>query len=722
MQKDVVKYITENSTDENVLDNLTNYAVSVHGKDKVINTLEKADDDTFEDAVYHLATTPKQNLEDNPYIQGLYQGVKNLSLGPAKVAAHVATPVLEAARMPLKYIAENVGSNTSQTPPINAYAEFTEPGTGYGLGYPSSRATTANILTDLSNAMGIKQEPLAKVNIPEFPQASEFLTQMTNPVNPASVGLDIALGGKGIMGVADKLNKNLVMRPLMSLETAADYVRSLAKNKAQLLELEKSGKIYDIANMVRNDPDRFLRPFRPNKVYEDLVGKIDPTNATRNLESGLIHQANELQNQRILSLPDDAYPIEKSQLNMDALSEIGKQKLLKSQKASASRIINEEIPNMTPNPEKIDRIKKIGELSAQYKDIRDNVADMIEDIVETPPNQRNKYVSSSEFSGGEKPAPRMKQNQEKITKLAEIEQQMKDLGAEDPHGSSIESYYDMLRQRDTMTPSEISDLRKRGNILMTPPSLGENPLDVAYRNAAGRAIEKAAHNAQDFVMAYDPNTSWKDIAKYNNTNKEISNMMTLRDLFEGNLVADNYGGLEYAPSSATGKTGGISMITKASGRFIKPVLGPMANSTYNTGVGMINNNQSYANVSRATGMNMIKNPTIEEYKLPRSYDEMKNEIPLVTQKLTQVMGPEAAQMAVNQMMSSPQEFFDKLPLIENQMPGLFRYDRYRRVNGRIFDPTLRTLAEKEILDSPMSNTEKMIKQSMLLKNGTYDGI
>ena len=117
-----------------------------------------------------------------------------------------------------------------------------------------------------------------------------------------------------------------------------------------------------------------------------------------------------------------------------------------------------------------------------------------------------------------------------------------------------------------------------------------------------------------------------------------------------------------------------------------------------------------------------KAKTIKDYKLPRSYDEMKAELPLVKQKLGHEMGMQNAELAISHMLASPQEFNDKFPLLEQQMPQIFKYDRYRRVNGIIFDPMLKQLAEKEILNTPSSNTEKMMKQYQLLNSGKYDGI
>ena len=113
---------------------------------------------------------------------------------------------------------------------------------------------------------------------------------------------------------------------------------------------------------------------------------------------------------------------------------------------------------------------------------------------------------------------------------------------------------------------------------------------------------------------------------------------------------------------------------------------------------------------------------LSEYKLPRTYEEFKAESQMVHAKLKLEMGDEYGDMAFNQMIHSPQEFQDQLPLKEAALPGMFRYDRYRRVNGRIFDPVLKKLAEQEILTSPASNTEKMLAQNQLLKNGIYNGI
>lgn len=848
--KEIAKYIAENSSPEDVDKNILNYAISIHGKEKVEQELMSASPDAADDVMRRLVTEQKDIPENNEYIQGLYKGIENLGYGPAKIAAHIATPLLEAARAPFKYIAENVGENTSQTPPIDTTAEFTQ-SDWYGL--PSNRATTSNILTDISNAMGIKQAPLARIDIEGYPKASEALTQLTNPAVAGGAVVDTVLaGGKvpftkietpsfkfgkynrvaenPISSIPAEVMSGLMKRPLMSLETAADYIRSLAKDRSQLLELEKSGRIYELANMVRNDPEKYLHQFRPNKVYENITGKIRPASADRNYNTGELSRLNNLQDSAIESIPRDTYNIKSHDLKAEAIDNLNNMGLLETQKEAAINFINKEIPVSYPDQAKLERIKKIGDLSAEYKNIRDTQPDQIpnpnyredlqwlsgiesvepnftkqipnpkyredlqwlsklpvvegetfpknyvsnETTINSPdfdPYRLNSYTDESKINltketystmseipkdqGGfknqkildivegkhneprfiDKPSdpfsttekrvdiamgkqkePKFLPNQEKITRLAELEQQMKDLGMDDPHGSSVETYSQFVDEKNVMGVSDLSDIRKKGNKLMTPAAVGEDRFNIESRNLAGRAMEKAAHNQQDIAMGLS-DMSWQDIARYNDRNKAISNNLLLRDLFEGNLVADNYGGTEYLPSSMTGKTGGIGFVAKAKNRFIKPTIGPTINQAYNLGVDMAQGMGKYAGVNMALGNNLLN-----EYKLPRSHEEFIAELPMVQKKLSSVMGEEAANQAISQLQSSPQEFYDKLPLIENQLPGLFKYDRYRRVNGRIFDPTLKALAEKEILNSTMSNSEKMMKQSMLLKSGLYDGI
>lgn len=837
--KEIAKYIAENSSPEDVDKNILNYAISIHGKEKVEQELMSASPDAADDVMRRLVTEQKDIPENNEYIQGLYKGIENLGYGPAKIAAHIATPLLEAARAPFKYIAENVGENTSQTPPIDTTAEFTQ-SDWYGL--PSNRATASNILTDISNAMGIKQAPLARVDIEGYPKASEALTQLTNPAVAGGIAVDTVLAsGKvpftkynvntPISSIPAEAMSGLTKRPLMSLETAADYIRSLAKDRSQLLELEKSGRIYELANMVRNDPEKYLHQFRPNKVYENITGKIKPGSATRDIQSGELYRLNSLQDEAINNIPG-VTDTDMATMQANALNNLpGEGDILPSQRSRAEDLIKEIIPVVQPDKSKLERIRKIGDLSSEYKKIRDTHPDEIpnpnyredlqwlsgiesvepnftkqipnpkyredlqwlsklpvvegetfprnyvsnETTINTPdfdPYRLNSYTDESKINltketystmseipkdqGGfknqkildiiegkhneprfiDKPSdpfsttekrvdiamgkqkePKFLPNQEKITKLAELEQQIKDLGGLDPHGSSPEAYMDYINEMHNFkSPQMSSKIRQLSNKLVDLKSLSADPLDTQAKAIAGKAIQKAAHDAQDIQMAAG-DVSWKDIARYNDRNRSISNNLLLRDLFEGNLVADNYGGTEYLPSSMTGKTGGIGFVAKAKNRFIKPTIGPTINQAYNLGVDMAQGMGKYAGVNMALGNNLLN-----EYKLPRSHEEFIAELPMVQKKLSSVMGEEAANQAISQLQSSPQEFYDKLPLIENQLPGLFKYDRYRRVNGRIFDPTLKALAEKEILNSTMSNSEKMMKQSMLLKSGLYDGI
>ena len=255
-------------------------------EDEAISKMKKAAD-----------TKPENpnNLENKPMVdvRGLrdlttpeewYGGLKNLTVA-AKPMSFMTTPVTEALRAPFKYIAENVGENTSQTPPINTAAE-------YESIYPSDRAGLGLLLRDISNAAGIKTEPMADVKSERYPKLAQFMKQMTDPVNMGGAILDTAAGmkipnpkivsgGASVVGdvysamgaeVPPGVNRAILSNriPKMSLETATDYVRAIAKDKQKLAELERSGRIYNIGKMVQENPDKYFSPLSPNRIYEEL--------------------------------------------------------------------------------------------------------------------------------------------------------------------------------------------------------------------------------------------------------------------------------------------------------------------------------------------------------------------------------------------------------------------------------------------------------------------
>ena len=118
------------------------------------------------------------------------------SLTPiASIADKVATPITETVRAPFKYIAENVGENTSQTPPIDTIAPYRQWG-------PSNRVGLGPLLTDISNAMGIKQTPLiddlGDMEV-TMPTVSAAIKHLSNPAEGGAAVIEAMLANpKGI--------------------------------------------------------------------------------------------------------------------------------------------------------------------------------------------------------------------------------------------------------------------------------------------------------------------------------------------------------------------------------------------------------------------------------------------------------------------------------------------------------------------------------------------
>jgi hypothetical protein len=710
-------------------------------RDAAISQLDQ-DTQHLSDSVY----TPQEErpLIDVPGLRDIstpsqwYGGLENIGYGPAKLASHIATPVLESVRGALRGTAQLVGRDVKyQAPEPSVFAEFTEPKTGYGFGLPSSKATTSNILTDVSNIMGIEQQPLAKVTSKDYPKAAAFAEQLTNPAVAGGAALDIALAKK--IPSPERIGGNLNM----SLETAADYVRSLAKNDKQLLELEKTGKIYEIANMVRKNPESYLHQFRPNKIYENIMGPIVPEQGRRLYDQGALSIAGSQQEKFINELPQQP-SILRSELQKSAISELNKNTMEAGQKTQAEDIIKRNIPITQPSEEKLSKIRKIGDLATEYKDIRDNHPDEIpnpEYVEKTATGSGGMVVSNEQ--------PKTIPNQQKITRLAELEQQMIDLGAKDPHGSSPETYIERVQSLNEEPSGYASTIRQLGNKLMEPPILGEASTDVAAKNLAGRAMEKAAREYQDIVMK-NAGLDDLDVQAYYERNRDISNMMIMRDLMEGNLVGDSYAGMEYIPTGITGKSGLPSLVAKGMGRFIKPTASEVA-AGVRTGGQMLQaagpgistlptveaqkimsnqQNQGRSPQSIPTpeqaqfmGRGLVEN--LADYEVPRDTKAILQNKQAVLAKIAQVTNdPKLIAQLDDGLNKHPDKLEPLVQMISLQFPNLFETDVYNRINGKIFhpDPMIKQQmiqkAYKDVEQKAKNNTEKVLLQNGLNRDGS----
>lgn len=679
-------------------------------------------------------------LIDVPYLRDIstpaqwYGGLKNIGYGPGKLVSHAFTPVLESVRGALRGTAQLAGlSPKYQSPEPNALAEFTEPGTGYGFGLPSSRATTANILTDVSNIMGIEQQPLAKVTSKDYPKLAEFAQQLTTPSVAGGVALDVALGKKtptlsyepNLLGMkVDELKMPYTKPELgMSLETAADYVRSLAKSPAQLLELEKTGKIYEIADMVRKQPEEYLHQFRHKKIYESIMGPVSKERGQRLYEEGGLSIVGKEQEEFINKLPTQGYSVPKEELQKSALAELNKTTMEAGQRSQAEEIIKRNIPIEQPSQEKLGKIRKIGDLATEYKTIRDTHPDEI---------QNPEYVETIDAATGSMVIPGLKPktipNQAKITRLAELKQQMIDLGAKDPHGSSPESYIERVRSINEEPAGYASTIRQLGNKLMEPPVPGETSTDVAAKNLAGRAMEKAARTYQDKIMG-GPGLEDIDVQAYKERNRNISNMMIMRDLMEGNLVGDAYKDVEYVPTGVSGRSGAPSFIAKSLNRFIKPTASELSQGA--RGIAKTQAMMGREMIpaispiqAKAMSRGLVEN--LADYEIPRSTSAILQNKDAVLAKIAQVTdNPQMVQMLDDALNKHPDKLEPVIQAISTQFPNLFTTDKYNRVDGKIFhpDPMMKQQLIHQAYEAVknrdnLSNTEKAMLWNGLNKDGS----
>ena len=694
----ITDYIIDTSNSEaEAMKKIADRAASEHGSqavDFVINN-EQFSPDEAKEALIRLSQTKNPTKEDQPMIDvpGLrdistpsqwYKGIENLGYGPAKIAAHLTTPVTEAVRSIPKYIAENVGENTSQTPPIDIAAEYNNP-----IGLPSSHAGAGLLMQDINNAFGIQNQPLAKISSKDYPKAAQFAENLTVPANVAGIGADVLMA-KSIP------TPNLPKVPVISLEAAADYIRSITKDNSLLKDLEKSGKIYDVARLVQAEPDKYLHQFRPNVVYENIMGKINPPEGSRLLGTGELARMNNLQNDLIETIPQSKYSIPTEELQAAALADLqSKGGLEAGQRLSAQKFIENNIPVQQPD---INKMNKIRAVESASKDL----AGVLKQPDELPnPN----YISPEQTPGTSQSIP----NEAKISKANELLDFIKK--NYDPASPETESYMDYIRSINEKPIGYASEMRRLGNKMMEPAIPGEVSTDIGAKNLAGRSMERAARKAQEQAMAFMPSGGE---STYQAQNKKISDLLNLRNLTEGGLAGAG-GRTPYVPGSAGGTTGWVGSAAKAWDRYVKPtsqeLLSGIANQAITNGVPAMKYSSAAANVTSE----ISRKSQLNNFKIPMSTEGASMNSDMVYEKVMNEMGPKAAEMVKNTRSSD--ELRSVLRFLNQQNPGIFEQSKYNNIDGYI-DPAFKQKAINDIVGDKVSpahvNADKM---QMLLHEG-----
>lgn len=663
----VTDYIIDTSKDENeAMKKIADRAAAEHGKESVdyIVNNEQMSPDEAKTALINLSQT-KNPTKESGAIGEIYKGMEYLGYGPAKLAAHVITPITEAVRSVPKYIAENVGENTSQTPPINTAAEYENP-----VGLPSSRAGTSLLMQDINNALGIKNQPIAKITSKDYPKAASFAENLTVPANIAGIATDVGMA-KAIP------TPNIPKLPSLSLEAAADYVRSITKDNSLLGDLEKSGKIYDIARMVQAEPEKYLHQFRPNKVYESIMGKVNPPEGSRLIGTGELAQMNRYQNDLIETIPRDVYSVPAEELQRSAVADLqSKGGLEAGQRSSAQGFVEKNIPISQPDINKMNKIRLAENAASQILEIRSN------------PNILGDPIS--------------------VSKLSELEGVFKE--NYDPTMPTTEHYMDYIRQQNEMPIGQASELRRLGNKMMEPAIPGEVSTDIGAKNLAGRSIEKAARNAQEQAMGFMPPG---EQSTYSAQNKKISDLLNLRNLMEGNLA--NAGGRSpYIPSGAGGTTGWAGAAAKAWDRYVKPTSQEMGSSLVNQVSGIAPGVTRYSSAASNIVNDLSSRTQLSNFQIPLNTSEIMNNPEIVYKKVSVEFGEKEADML--RMSSTPEQLRANLRLLQQQNPRVFSQTKYNNIDGYI-DPAFKQQAINDIVKDKGSPSHNALRMETLLHDG-----
>jgi hypothetical protein len=647
---DAVDYIIHNSSEDDVLENVTKHARSIHGNEVVDSLIHNTDESLLPEEITKLARKPKETLESK-YAEPVYGALGKVA-GALQYAAKpysvIASPALEAATEYAKTESSYPGEDIVRG--VSAGAR--QLGKELTQFEPTPESSVAHQLRKL----GIGQEAPVKSLPSQMEEQFPILSSKIKSTTYGDIGgfaADVALAhempsipiGKATSAMAERLSKAASLnreKALTRISNVAGDIANEAVNKAKNQIIGNTLEKYGLSPLISDEV----------ALKEAIGGKYEP---------------------RFNSLGEEIPVKVKSGLIDD----------LHDQAVSGGNFISNKISPI-------------------------NASTLADDVFN---NLSNKY---SDPSSGAKWSPSVS---------SELRQSIDNVIK--PNQLQDRSFGDLVKLKKSVADMYYDRLNK--------PELysAEGPMPKAIYKAIWDEID----NKISSLAQSDP-----DIKSFVQNNTDLSRMLDANNMLSGVKreslkslslpeVAVGVGGgylagLPFGQGPAGAIVGGLYKGSGPLARAMEEKIPSYVARAQEAAASKLTPITSTSFPSISAGINIMtpdKKAALSEYKLPRTFDEFQKQLPMVKSKLEMVMGPDMAQKALSQVSSSPQEFFDKLPLLENELPGLFQYDRYRRVNGRIFDPTLKALAEKEILDSPMSNTEKMIKQSQLLQNGRYDG-
>jgi len=708
MANEVDNAIENASSEEELLGTITKIARKNHGDESVDRMIDEAtDEEALKENLTKLARAPRQNAFDKNF-----WGTLDTLTPLGKAFSHIMTPVTEAVRGPIQSFAQNVGENTSQTPPIDPLAEFDEP-----LGRPSSRAGFGPLLTDISNAMGIQQKPLANVNIESMPTTSAVINQLSNPAEGGGAILEAVMGTKnfkipgtqkigmaprvaslvedipqGVKDLGNEFYPSTIMDPITSRfnrrEMIKNYVTEAAKDRGLLNKVLENGQFDYMIDMLENNQD-LIKPFNKKGSLDMLEGPIQSqlnpeTNRMsyrRAPEQGQIGQLAAQQGMIIDEIPD-MYSVNREDFLASALNELPGG-LDQSQRASSERLISESVKPVTRDPQKVRNVQR-------SMDLRDQLIDTAMDYGTQPDRLQN---------------PSMDINQQKIVLRDQVRQLFDELmQVEDPTLPDMDSYNEFVYNLNESSAAPfLNEQRKIGNVYKDQNSPFTDPRDVASRNLSGDALERAASEALKGPMSELPGLTQE---LYQDTNRGISTRRNYRDLLSGSRAEKDAFG-RVVPQGDI-ERGIVSRILGSADEFVVPTGFKVADYLQRQGV------------QYGSAMSKLAPVSLQSYRIPRDSAQIMEEKEFVISKIGKEMGPQFS--ADLKKIDDPDAVKLFLRQIEQIRPDIFVKDPYARMDGVIENPILKQKAlEDTMKNNNVSVLDKANTVEDLLINNRFLG-
>lgn len=720
MAKNIDKIIDNAAIEDEAIAQISSIARKSHGDDTIDKIIDESpDEETAKAAIVKLARNPKQNAFDKNF-----WGTLDTLTPLGKALSHAMTPVTEAVRGPIQSFAQNVGENTSQTPPIDPLAEFDEP-----LGRPSSRAGFGPLLTDISNAMGIQQKPLANVNIESMPTTSAVLTQLSNPAEGGGAILEAAMGSRfakipgtqeGRLGA--QLSNTALKQGLTSFNdelgimnrarsVTSDLINP-ASTGAEFIDKARAGmgrppmmpKIMEKFSEFDTNLQNLAGEFYPSAVMDPITSRFSRREMIKNYvteaakDRGLLNE--------VLENGQFDYMVDMLENNQDLIKPFNKKGALDLMEGPIEAKLNPETNRMEyrRNPSE----GQLGQLAKQQGLIIDEIPDRYsvnrEDFLASALNELPGGLDQSQRASAErlisesvKPVARDPMKVQRVMAGP-------DSPGFDPTIPDMDSYNEFVYNLNQENAAPfLNEQRKIGNVYKDQNSPFTDPRDVASRNLSGDALERAASEALKGPMSELPGLTQE---LYQDTNRGISTRRNYRDLLSGSRAEKDAFG-RVVPQGDI-ERGVISRILGSADEFVVPTGHKVADYLQRQGV------------QYGSAMSKLSPVSLQSYRIPRDSAQIMEEKEFVISKIGKEMGPQFS--ADMKKIDDPDAMKLFLRQIEQFRPDLFEKDPYARMDGIIENPILKQKAlEDTMKNGGLSVLDKANTVEDLLINNRFLG-